>query len=203
MIKILFVVGGLVVAAVGGVAYIFSIGQHLATYEVALTLLDEAGRPLALQPVVVWRYDYPRQVLRTDSAGQLTWRGAESFSASALVGGPRRPTEFLLRLAFPSLSPLYYRFGLRQAGTLPYQVFNTEYDYYFGHQWVGDVDAAGHLTREITQGAAKTRYLAVAPTGGQLPRWQARATLRHLGRQPAGHHFGIGLTLRQAGLAPL
>ncbi|MDJ0365897.1 hypothetical protein QMK33_12105 [Hymenobacter sp. H14-R3] len=204
MLKLLLIGGGLAVAAAtSSLVFIFSLGQKSVTYEAVLQLLDAAGQPLAHQPVVVWRYDYPRQLLRTDSAGQVRWQAQESFSASVLIG-PKRPDVFLVRLAVPEVSPLYYRFevGRKDSGPVPYQVFNTEYDYYFGHQWVGDVDAAGRLRREVKQGSPATTYQAVPPTGGQLLRWQATATLRPAGQQPDGRaHYTLALTLRQHGLA--
>jgi hypothetical protein len=190
-----------VAAVAGSLLVIFSLGQQSASYEAVLQLLDAAGQPLTHQPVVLWRYDYPRQVLRTDSAGQVRWRALESFSASALIG-PKRPDAFLIRLAMPGVSPLYYCFAVGREGPVPYQVFNTEYDYYFGHQWVGDVDAAGQLKREVKLGNPPTTYQAVPPTGGQLLRWQATAALRPAGKQPDGRrHYTLALTLQQPGRA--
>jgi hypothetical protein len=66
---------------------------------------------------------------------------------------------------------------------------------------VGNVDAAGQLRREVAQRNPPLTYHAVPPTGGQLLRWQATATLRSAGKLPGGYHYALALTLWQSGLA--
>ena len=73
-------------AALAGVVWVFAIGTASARYELELTLRDATGQPLRLQPVLVWRYDYPIKELRTDPAGRLTVSGREQFATNVLTG---------------------------------------------------------------------------------------------------------------------
>ncbi|AWM31959.1 hypothetical protein [Hymenobacter nivis] len=59
MLKALFIMGGLAVAALGSVAWIFSLGQCSITYVLHLTVRDVQGQPMPGQPVTVWRRGYP------------------------------------------------------------------------------------------------------------------------------------------------
>ena len=130
----LLVLGGLALALALVMVFVFTLGQSSVTYVLHLTLRDAAGQPLAHQPVLVWRHEYPRQALRTDAAGSLVVQGYESFGASGLVG-PRRPDIFPIRLAFAGRSPLFYLFAVKRTGPVPYDVFNTERDNIFGGHW--------------------------------------------------------------------
>ncbi|WP_158022759.1 hypothetical protein [Hymenobacter coccineus] len=53
MLKVLFIVGGLAVAALGGTAWIFLLGQRSVAYVLHLTVLDALGQPLPAQAVIV------------------------------------------------------------------------------------------------------------------------------------------------------
>ena len=198
MLKVLFVLGGVAVAALGSLLWVFAIGTATAQYELRLFLRDAAGQPLRLQPVLLWRYDYPTKELRTDSAGHLVIAGSEMFSTNVLTG-PHRPDAFLVRLAFPGVSPLFYRFELRRDGPAPYQVFNTQYDYTWGHQWVGDFDATGRVRSRIKPDKTGKVDATVPPTGGQTLLWQANASLQLLAKEKAGSRFAIELDLQQKG----
>ena len=181
--------------------YVFAIGHTSAFYQVHLELRDAMGQPLAYQPVVVWRYDYPRQELRTDAGGKLTWSGYEGFATNA-VFGPSRPEAFPIRLTFPSLSPLYYRFEAANNGPVAYQVFNSEYDYTFGGQWVGDFDAIGHRLRSATEPdeAGKVNRV-VSPTDGRIPQWRTRVIIRQLpANQNNANNYALDLDLEQNGV---
>lgn len=90
MLKLLLVLAGVGVTALGGMAWVFAIGTTSAKYELQLLLRDAAGQPLRLQPILVWRYDYPTREMRTDSAGRLTLTGYEQFGTNVLTG-PHRP----------------------------------------------------------------------------------------------------------------
>ncbi|MGI4743356.1 MAG: hypothetical protein ACRYG7_50030 [Janthinobacterium lividum] len=46
MLTVLFVVGGLAVAALGGIAWIFSLGQRSVSYLLHLRVRDAQGQPL-------------------------------------------------------------------------------------------------------------------------------------------------------------
>lgn len=188
------------VAALGFLVFVFTMGHADASYELRLTLRDAAGLPLAHQPVLVWRYDYPRQELRTDAAGHLTVNAHQSFTTSALFG-PSRPDVFPVRLAFRNLSPLYYRFGVENAGPVPYQVFNSEYDYEFGGQWVGDFDAAGRRVRSATEpNDAGKVYTVVPPVSGQTPLWRTNAVIHQLPRKKDDpFRYAMELSLQQNG----
>ena len=199
MLKLLSVLGGAGVAALGGIAWVFAIGTASAKYDLLLTLRDAAGQPLRLQLVLVWRYDYPTQELRTDSAGRLTITGYEQF-ATNLLTGPHRPESFPIRLAFPGLSPLFYRFELRRDGPAPYQVFNTSYDYEWGHQWVGDFDASGRVPSQTKPDKTGKVNTTVPPANGQTLLWQAHASLHRLAKVNAGSHYAIELNLRENGV---
>jgi hypothetical protein len=199
MLKILFVVGGIAVAALGGLVLVFSLGQSSVTYVLKLTLLDATGQPLPPQPIVIWdRSAGPRQ-LQLDEAGQLTLLTSESFGASAL--GPRRPDAFAVRLCFPEISPLYYWFEVKRSGLVAsYQVFNDYYSY-GDTQWVGDFDATSAIRRQRQPDSNGKTSQAVAPRGGMVARWQGMATLAEEGKAPDGRrHYALALTLRQSGV---
>ena len=197
MLKLLLVLGGAGVAALGGMAWAFAIGTASAKYELRLTLRDAAGQPLPLQPVVVWRYDYPSQELRTDSAGQLSLTGYEQFATNILTG-PHRPRFFPIRLAFPGLSPLFYRFELRRNGPAQYQVFNNQYDYLWG-AWVGNFDYSGRVRTPAKPDSQGKRYTPVPPIGGQTLLWKASAVLDQIAKVGTGSSYRIGLDLQQDG----
>jgi|GEM_PF-5434140 len=204
MLKVVaIVVGGLVVAVAGGVVWAFSLGQRSVAYTLHLTLLDAAGRPLPPQPVVVWNRDYPLRELRLDAAGQLTLQGLESFGASVLTG-PRRPEAFAIRLYLPESAPLFYWFRVKRSGPLgPYEVYNDHYSHNYT-QWVGDFDATHAVRRQTAPDNAGNVYHAVAPTSGQVVRWQGKATLERAPKQPAADPaYILNLTLQQSGVEVL
>lgn len=197
---ILLVLGGLALALLLVMVFVFTLGQGSVNYVLHLTLRDAAGQPLAYQPVLVWRHEYPRQELRTDAAGSLVVQGCEDFSTSGLVG-PRRPDIFPIRLAFAGLSPLFYLFEVKRTGPVPYDVFNTERDNIFGGHWVGTFDATGHRVRRarITDTAGNA-YPVAFPTGGHTLRWRTAATLRRLPQPPdTRRSYRIDLLLQQDG----
>ncbi|MCB2408636.1 hypothetical protein [Hymenobacter lucidus] len=198
MLKVLYIVGGLVVAALGGVVLIFSLGQSAVTYELRLTLLDATGQPLPAQPVIIWNRGYPLKETRINDAGQLTMQLSESFGAIAL--GPRRPDAFAVRLSFPSISPLYYWFQVQRSGPVPpYEVFNDSYSY-GTNQWVGDFDAQGSTRRQTKPDQTGKVSQAVPPTGGQVLRWAGTAELRQEGKSADNRrHYVLEMTLRQSG----
>lgn len=192
--------GGLALALLLVMVFVFTLGQSTVTYVLHLTLRDAVGQPLAHQPVLVWRHEYPRQALRTDAAGSLVVQGYESFGASGLVG-PRRPDIFSIRLAFAGRSPLFYLFAVKRTGPVPYDVFNTERDNIFGGHWVGTFDATGHRVRRAPLTDAAGRVYPVAfPTGGHTLRWRTAATLRRLPQPPNTRRcYRIDLLLQQNG----
>ena len=198
MLKWLLILGGLGVAAVGSIMWVAAIGTSTASYELKLTLRDRAGQPLRLQPVVVWRYDYPSQEYRTDSAGRVTIPGYQQFTAN-MITGPRRPDAFLIRLTFPQQSPLFYRFELRQDGPVPYQVFNTQYDYLWGHQWVGDFEEKGRVRSRTEPDNNGKVYTTVSPSGGQTLLWQATTALQRVNQEKKDSRFVIELNLQEKG----
>lgn len=197
MLKALFVLGGLAIAALGGTAWVFSLGQHSVTYTLHLTVRDAAGQPLAGQPVRVWLRDYPTQNLQLDANGELTLLATESFGASALTG-PKRPDSFGVRLQLPTVSPLYYWFAVARAGPLgPYEVYNDSYSHNYT-QWVGDFDATGPVRRQLPAAANGQRTAAVAPLGGTVVCWQGTATLERLADNADGRrHYALGVQLQQ------
>ncbi|MCB2379529.1 hypothetical protein LGH70_18170 [Hymenobacter sp. BT635] len=198
MITLLYILGGIAVAGVGTLLLIFSLGQRSVSYQLTLRLLDAAGRPLSPQPIVVWDRSAGPRPHQPDAAGNLVLELSESFGSSAL--GPLRPGVFPVRLAFPALSPLYYSFEVQRSGPVPaYQIFNDYYTYGAG-QWVGDSDARGFTRRHTPSTANGTVARAVLPRGGQVPRWQATATLRRTGNTPDGRRrYTLALTLQQSG----
>jgi len=197
MLKALFIVGGLVVTALGSVAWIASLGQRSVSYVLHLTVRDAQGQPLAAQPVVIWQRDYPAQQLQLDAAGQLSVLASESFGASALTG-PGRPAAFAIRLHLPGVSPLYYSFDVARTGSLgPYQVYNDSYSAN-DKQWVGDFDAAGRVHRPIKPGPAGSRHAGVAPVGGKVLRWLGTATLQRAANTADGRRqYTLALELQQ------
>lgn len=178
MLKLLLILGGVGVAALGSMVWVFAIGTASATYELRLTLrlshsgaTHRFGRPVGYQGLrVVW-YQYSH-----------------------------RPDAFLVRLAFPGLSPLFYRFELRRDGPAPYQVFNTSYDYNWGHQWVGDFDAIGRVRSQTKPDKTGKVHTTVPPNGGQTLLWQANAALHRLAKVKTGSHYAIELNLQQNGV---
>jgi hypothetical protein len=201
MLKVVAIVfGGLVVAAAAGVVWAFSLGQRSVSYTLHLTLLDAAGRPLPAQRVVTWNRGYPLQEHRLDAAGKLTLSASESFGASALTG-PRRPEAFAIRLYLPDTAPLFYWFNVKETGPVgTYEVYNDYYSYNYT-QWVGDFDAARAVRRQAGPDHAGKTYYAVPPTGGQVPRWQATATVERAAKRPdGGYDYTLGLTLQQSGV---
>jgi len=194
MLKVLFVVGGLVVAALGGTAWVFSLGQRSVSYVLHLTVRDAQGQPLPAQPVVIWRQGYPSQQVRLDAAGQLSVLASESFGASALTG-PGRPEAFAIRLQLPEISPLFYSFEVVRTGPLgPYQVYNDSYSANYT-QWVGNFDEKGPT--HSTKGQPP---VGVAPVGDRVPRWRGAATLQRLADTADGRRqYAVALELRQQG----
>lgn len=199
IVKVLLVLGGMGVAVLGGMVWVFALGTASVRYELHLTLRDAAGLPLRLQPVLVWCYEYPIREFRTDSVGHLTLPGYQSFGTNVLTG-PHRPDTFPIRLAFPGLSPLFYRFELRRDGPAPYQVFNTQYDYTWGHQWVGDFDTNGRVRSRLKPDKSGKVDTIVPPIGGQTLLWHPTAALRRLAKEGAGSHYSIELDLQQSGI---
>ena len=126
-------------------------------------------------------------------------KGYESFGTNILTG-PHRPDAFLVRLAFPGLSLLFYRFELRRDGPASYQVFNTSYDYNWGHQWVGDFDATGRVRSQTKPDKTGKVHTTVPPNGGQTLLWQANAALHRLAKVKTGSHYAIELNLQQNGV---
>ncbi len=192
MLKVLFVVGGLAIAALGGTAWVFSLGQRSVSYVLHLTVRDAQGQPLSAQPVVIWRQGYPAQQLRLDANGQLSVLASESFGASALTG-PRRPDAFAIRLQLPEISPLFYSFEVAHTGPLgTYQVYNDSYSAN-NAQWVGNFDATGP-TRP-TKGQPP---VGMAPVGGRVQRWLGAATLERTADTADGRRqYAVALELQQ------
>jgi hypothetical protein len=194
MLKVLFVVGGLVVATLGGTAWIFSLGQRSVSYVLHLTVRDAQGQLLPAQPVVIWRQGYPSQQLQLDAAGQLSVLASESFGASALTG-PSRPDAFTICLQLPEISPLFYSFEVARTGPLgPYQVYNDSYSANYT-QWVGNFDARGPTRPTKGQPA-----VGVAPVDGRVRRWLGAATLQRTANTPDGRRqYTLALELQQQG----
>ena len=199
MLKALFIVGGLVVTALGGVAWISSLGQRSVSYVLHLTVRDAQGQPLPAQPVVIWRQGYPAQQLQLDAAGQLSVLASESFGASALTG-PGRPAAFAIRLHLPGVSPLYYSFEVARMGPLgPYQVYNDSYSAN-DTQLVGDFDATGRVRRPTKPGSTGQPHAGVAPVGGKVMRWLGTATLQRVADTADGRRqYALALELQQQG----
>lgn len=196
MMTVLCIVTGVAVAVLGGIFFVFTLGQRSANYELRLTLRDAAGRALPQQRVQVWYRGSTPLEFRTDNAGQLQLAQSESFGASIL--GPRRPRAFTIGLAFPDISPLYYQFPVERSGPVTCQVFNTHYDYNYT-SWVGDFDAERCVRSQIKYNTGKLQQ-AVAPNGGSVQCWQAAAELRHVGKQQNGHAYALDLSLRLSGV---
>jgi hypothetical protein len=199
MLTVLFIIGGLVVAALGSVGWVFSLGQRSVSYVLQLTVRDAQGQPLPAQPVVIWQRDYPAQQLQLDAAGQLSVLASESFGASALTG-PSRPAVFAIRLQLPGISPLFYSFSVARSGPLgPYQVYNDSYSANDA-QWVGDFDATGRVHRPIRPGPTGARHAGVAPVGGNVLRWLGTATLQRVANAADGRRqYTVALVLQQQG----
>ena len=69
ILKMLLMLVGVGVTALGGMVWVFALGTASVRYELRLTLRDAAGLPLRLRPVQVWCYEYPLREFRTDSGG--------------------------------------------------------------------------------------------------------------------------------------
>ena len=199
MLKVLFVAGGLVVAALGSVAWIFSLGQRSVTYVLHLTVRDAQGQPLPAQPVVMWQRGYPAQHLQLDAAGQLSVLATESFGASAFTG-PRRPDAFAIRLQLPQVSPLFYSFEVARTGPLgPYRVYNDSYSAN-DTQWVGDFNATGPVRRQTKPDPTGQHREGAAPVGGRVMRWLGTATLQRAANTADGRRqYAVALVLQQQG----
>ncbi|RPD48020.1 hypothetical protein DNI29_11375 [Hymenobacter sediminis] len=196
MMNVLYIVGGVAVAVIGGIFFVFTLGQRSASYELRLTLRDAAGHVLPHQRVQVWHRGSTPLEFQTDDAGQLRLAQSQSFGASIL--GPRRPGAFTVGLAFPGISPLFYQFPVERSGPVTYQVFNTYYDYTYT-TWVGDFDAVQCVRHQFKENTGQLRE-AVAPTGGLVQRWQAAAELAHVGKQQNVHAYVLGLSLQLSGV---
>lgn len=196
MLKVVYIVGGVAVAVISSIFFVFTLGQRSASYELRLTLRDAAGNLLPRQRVQIWHRGSTPLEFRTDDNGQLQIAQNESFGSSIL--GPKRPGAFTVGLAFPDISPLFYQFPIERSGPVTYQVFNTYYDYNYIN-WVGDFNAARCVRSQVNYGAGK-RQQAVAPVGGKVQRWQATAGLRHVGKQQNVHAYALDLTLQLSGV---
>lgn len=197
MLTVLFVVGGLAVAALGSVVWIFSLGQRSVSYTLHLTVRDAQGLPLSAQPVVIWRQGYPAQQLQLDAGGQLSVLANESFGASALTG-PSRPDAFVIRLQLPEVSPLFYSFDVARTGPLgPYQVYNDSYSAN-DTQWVGDFDATGRVHRPSKPGLTGSPHAGVAPVGGKVLRWLGKAIVERDANTADGRRqYTVSLVLQK------
>lgn len=199
ILKLVFIVGGIAVAALGGLVLVYSLGQRSVAYQLKLTVLDAQGRPLPPQRLLLWDRSSGQHEFHLDEAGQFTRELSESFGSSAV--GPLRPESFDVQLAFPDLAPLYYWFVVRRSGPLPsYEVYNDYYSY-GTNQWVGDFDARGFTRRQTKPNAQGVVATAVLPRGGRVPRWQATAILQQTGKAPDGRRrYTLEMTLQQSGV---
>lgn len=195
MLNVLYILGGVAVAVVGGVFFVFTLGQRSAAYELHLTLRDAAGHVLPRQRVQLWHQGSAPLEFHTDDAGQLRVAQSQSFGSSIL--GPRRPGAFTVGLAFPGISPLFYQFPVERSGPVVYRVFNTYYDHN-DTSWVGDFDAERCVRSQITY-ATGTLRPAVAPAGGVVQRWQAAAELHRTDKQRQTRAYTLDLSLQVSG----
>ncbi|TGE06140.1 hypothetical protein [Hymenobacter fodinae] len=196
MLEVLYVVGGLAVLLSGVLAFVFSLGQRSVAYQLRLTLRDTTGNLLTQQRVQVWHRGSTPLEFQTDENGQLQVIQSESFGASIL--GPRRPNVFTVGLAFPDLSTLYYQFPVKRSGTVTYRAFNTYYDS-ADASWVGDFDATQCVRSQITYTNGVLQP-AVAPTSGNVQRWQATAELQHIGQEQNIHQYALDLSVQMSGV---
>jgi hypothetical protein len=198
MLTVLFIVSGLVVAALGSVVWVFSLGQRSVSYVLQLTVRDAQGQPLPAQPVVIWQRDYPAQQLQLDAAGQLSVLASQSFGASVLTG-PSRPDAFAIRLQLPGISPLFYLFDVARTGPLGlYRVYNDSYSANDA-QWVGDFNATGRVHRPIKPGPTGSPHAGVAPVGGSVMRWLGMAQVQRAATTADGRQYTVALALQQQG----
>lgn len=197
---ILVCVLGLTIALamlLGGILLLLP-GTITMPFDVTVVALNGNGTPAAGQKVELWGYDKVTREAVTGPDGRAEFVG-ETIDVVSLLGFPRRrPEVFPVRIRFPSLTPLYYRFDVIHDGVPEADVFNTRYDYRFGGDWVGRFNADGLIVRvdkdEYRRPAERT---APRTEDGVVQLFRPRVTVAELPGPEI--HWHIELVLTPAG----
>lgn len=197
--KIFFVVISVVLLFVAivifGFLFAFPATQVVhANYHISFQ--DEKGQPLKNLPVDVWEYEHYTQHAKTNEEGKVEFKN-QSYQTVKMFFQfwNLRPDVFSMRLRFPELSKLYYRFEVKKEGPVSYEVFNDSYDYFFGEKWLGTFNDKTQIAQKIKD-YDKT-YNAVAPENECkcIDLWKTKVRLQESGK----NQYEIYLDLQQSG----
>jgi hypothetical protein len=180
---ILFVVLGLVIALaalLGGISLLLPV-TTMSTLDVTVVARNADGSPAAGQAVELWGYEKAKREAVTGPDGRAEFPG-ETIEVVSPLGFPRRrPESFPVRIRFPRVSPLYYRYDVLRDGVPEADVFNTTYDYRFGRDWVGRFDGDGLVVRVDKDEYGRPAQRARPSTDdGAVQLFRPRATLKQL-----------------------
>lgn len=132
----------IVVFALTGCGFLMA-GMSTKPYQLELdvNLSDKFGNPLRNVEIELWEYDRYSKYATTDENGKV------KFQKGILESGLSRPgaIDIPIRLRFDSRQngidaflPFYYRFEVNgRAKDVPYNIFISSYDYWFGGTWAG------------------------------------------------------------------
>ncbi len=195
ILLIVSVIVGIIALILLGFLFAFPATQIAKTN--IIIKLSENGQALTKQAVVLWEYDYPSQKAVSNEQGTLEFENkGYSFSKIFLQFWKKRPEVFEVRLKMPEISNLYYRFEVKNSGSVEYEVFNDSYDYFFGEKWLGTFNDKTQV-RKTVRDFDKT-YSAVLPENDCkcVPLWKANAQITPLENQK----YVIQLDLQRSGL---
>ncbi len=189
----------LLAVAFAMMAFMFSVvpATLFATADVVISIKDSNGQPVKNSTVELWKYEYANLIARTDENGMATFPKQNfQYGKNIYMFWVNRPASFEIRVHVPEISPQYYRFELVGSGPQEYDVFNTEYDYFHGEEWVGRFD--GNQRVKSTIHSMGKEYSAVMPQteNRQVQLWNATAKIQS--NEPPLPAFEIRLDLIQS-----
>ncbi len=164
------------IALMGYSAFVYSFGTAVYHADVYVSIYDADGKPLQNVAVDGWG-GQSKEYLHTDQDGKVFLQVGYLDGAS-IFGAPKWPKEMPIKLRFenqnkehpsPHFQLLYYRFEIDpHSAKCAYNVFVSDYDYWFGETWVGTFypPSAGkkpEFKKTVLEGYTPTTYTAVAP----------------------------------------
>lgn len=137
---IILAVAVITVALAAAVTFAFSIGTRSVAAAVRVKIKDASGQPLHGVQVLLWKDGYPSTHAATNPDGEAVFYDQRyQWTGSMLVGRRSLPPVLPVRLHFPQLSTVYYRFECRPGRTTThYNVFHSTYDYFRTGNWAGE-----------------------------------------------------------------
>lgn len=198
-VVLLIILGFVVTVAVMlGIIVLLLPGTTRMPYDVAVVARNADGTPAPGQTVEFWGYDKYTRYAVTDADGRAEFPGETVEVVSTLAFRRRRPEAFPVRIRFPKLSPLYYRYDVVRDGAPEADVFNTWYDYRFGGDWVGRFDAEGLVVRvDKDEYSRPVKRAAPGTDDGAVQLFRPRATVAQLPGPEI--HWSVELVLTPSG----